>query len=138
MLGVLHIGTFTAAFTTEEALLLQLAADRAAIAIEQRTLLRAAPAGGGAAAAPAADRLLSGTGGLQLAGRYLPASRESLGGDWYDAFVIAGGKVVVAIGDVVGHGIPAAAVMAQLRTALRAYAVEGHAPGRGAGAGEHA
>ena len=36
---------------------------------------------------------------------------------------------MVAVGDVVGHGIAAAAVMAQLRTALRAYAVDGHPPG---------
>ncbi|MGN6189036.1 MAG: ATP-binding SpoIIE family protein phosphatase [Conexibacter sp.] len=65
---------------------------------------------------------------VQRARRYLPASHESLGGDWYDAFALGNGQVAVAIGDVVGHGIPAAAVMAQLRTALRAYAVEGHDP----------
>ena len=128
VLGVLHIGSLVPRhFTTEEAALLQLAADRAAIAIEHATLYeqrqlaeqlqrRLLPTDLGFAA------------GLQLASRYLPASAESLGGDWYDAFAIGGGQVVVAIGDVVGHGIPAAAVMAQLRTALRAYAVEGHRP----------
>jgi len=129
VLGVLHVGSLVPrSFTTGEAALLQLAADRAAIAIEHATLYQQRQL------AEALQRRLlpsdlSGTGGLQLASRYLPASGESLGGDWYDAFAIAGGQVVVAIGDVVGHGIPAAAVMAQLRTALRAYAVEGHAPG---------
>ena len=41
---------------------------------------------------------------------------------------LAGGRIALAVGDVVGHGVEAAAVMGQLRTALRAYAVEGHAP----------
>ena len=130
VLGVLHVGTLTPRrFTDEDTDLLQLAADRAAIAIEHATLYEQRQL------AEALQRRLLPTdlsviGGLQLAARYLPASRESLGGDWYDAFAIGTGQIVVAIGDVVGHGIPAAAVMAQLRTALRAYAVEGHAPGQ--------
>jgi serine phosphatase RsbU (regulator of sigma subunit)/anti-sigma regulatory factor (Ser/Thr protein kinase) len=128
VLGVLHIGSLVhRRFTGEEAALLQLAADRAAIAIEHATLYEQRQL-----AEQLQRRLLptdlSVASGLQLASRYLPASHESLGGDWYDAFPIGNGQVVVAIGDVVGHGIPAAAVMAQLRTALRAYAVEGHRP----------
>jgi anti-sigma regulatory factor (Ser/Thr protein kinase) len=51
-----------------------------------------------------------------------------MGGDWYDAFWIGGGRIAIAAGDVVGHGVAAAAAMAQLRTALRAYAIDGHAP----------
>ncbi|HEX7290637.1 MAG TPA: SpoIIE family protein phosphatase, partial [Conexibacter sp.] len=128
VLGVLHVGSLVPRrFTTEEAALLQLAADRAAIAIEHATLYEQRQL------AEALQRQLLPTdlriaGGLQLASRYLPASHESLGGDWYDAFATGTGQVAVAIGDVVGHGIPAAAIMAQLRMALRAYAVEGHAP----------
>ena len=61
-----------------------------------------------------------------MASRYLPASGQTLGGDWYDAFALDKGRIVLAVGDVVGHGVGAAAVMAQLRTALRAYAVDGH------------
>ena len=129
VLGVLHIGSLVPrSFTAGEAALLQLAADRAAIAIEHATLYEQRQL-----AEQLQRRLLPtdlpATAGLQLASRYLPASQESLGGDWYDAFAIGSGQVIVAIGDVVGHGIPAATVMAQLRTALRAYAVEGHAPG---------
>jgi anti-sigma regulatory factor (Ser/Thr protein kinase) len=67
--------------------------------------------------------------GLELAARYLPAAGSSLGGDWYDVFELPGGRVVLAVGDVVGHGVAAAAAMAQLRTALRAYAIEEHTPG---------
>jgi anti-sigma regulatory factor (Ser/Thr protein kinase) len=130
VLGVLHVGSLVHRdFTAEDTDLLQLAADRAAIAIEHATLYEQRRL-----AEELQRRLLptdlSGIGGLQLASRYLPASRESLGGDWYDAFGIGSGNVAVAIGDVVGHGTTAAAVMAQLRTALRAYAVEGHAPGQ--------
>jgi anti-sigma regulatory factor (Ser/Thr protein kinase) len=77
-------------------------------------------------------RLLPGDGGeavgLEVSSRYLPAAGGSLGGDWYDVFPLAGGTIGLAVGDVVGHGVEAAAVMAQLRTALRAYAVEGHEP----------
>ncbi|HEX5145540.1 MAG TPA: SpoIIE family protein phosphatase [Conexibacter sp.] len=129
VLGVLHVGSLThRIFTPEETGLLQLAADRAAIAIEHARLYAQREL-----AASLQRRLLptdlSGIGGLELASRYLPASRESLGGDWYDAFLLGRGRIALAIGDVVGHGVEAAAVMAQLRTALRAYAVEGHASG---------
>jgi anti-sigma regulatory factor (Ser/Thr protein kinase) len=53
----------------------------------------------------------------------------SLGGDWYDLFRLPRGMMGVVIGDVVGRGLAAAALMAQLRTALRAYAFDGHPPG---------
>ena len=66
---------------------------------------------------------------LQLAGRYVPAGRElHVGGDWYDAIPLADGRVVLAIGDVAGHGIRAAAVMGEVSHALRAYAREGYTP----------
>ena len=71
---------------------------------------------------------LSDVSGLETAARYLPAAGSSLGGDWYDVFSLPGGRVAVAVGDVVGRGVEAAAVMAQLRTAVRAYAADGHPP----------
>ena len=129
VLGVLHVGSLVSrSFTADERDLLQLAADRAALAIERAFCPRAAPGRRGRAAAPAAADL-QGIPGLELATRYLPASGESLGGDWYDVFPIGGGRVAIAAGDVVGHGIDAAGAMAQLRTALRAYAFDGHPPG---------
>ena len=67
--------------------------------------------------------------GAELAVRYLPGSPEiEVGGDWYDVIPLPDGRVGLVIGDVVGRGIDAAATMSQLRTALRAYAVEGLEP----------
>jgi anti-sigma regulatory factor (Ser/Thr protein kinase) len=51
-----------------------------------------------------------------------------VGGDWYDAIQLPDGRLGLAIGDVTGHGAEAAVLMGQLRTALRAYALEGSAP----------
>jgi len=66
---------------------------------------------------------------VELAARYLPASDEvEVGGDWYDAVALPDGRLAVAIGDVAGHGTQAAATMAQLRMAARAYALDGHPP----------
>lgn len=60
---------------------------------------------------------------LQMTVRYLPAPHASqVGGDWYDAFPLADGTTALAIGDVVGHDLEAAAGMAQVRNMLRAYA----------------
>lgn len=69
--------------------------------------------------------------GLALAARYLPATHGlNIGGDWYDAFRQPDGGVIAVVGDVTGHGLRAAVMMSQLRTALRAYAVDGGSPGR--------
>ncbi|MFF3409341.1 PP2C family protein-serine/threonine phosphatase [Streptomyces sp. NPDC002742] len=71
------------------------------------------------------------TPGLSLAARYLPATHGlNIGGDWYDAFRQPDGGLVAVMGDVTGHGLHAAVMMSQLRTALRAYAVDGGTPGR--------
>ncbi|MFF4521057.1 PP2C family protein-serine/threonine phosphatase [Streptomyces bluensis] len=70
------------------------------------------------------------TPGLHLAARYLPATHGlNIGGDWYDAFRQPDGSLITVIGDVTGHGLHAAVMMSQLRTALRAYAVDGGSPG---------
>jgi serine phosphatase RsbU (regulator of sigma subunit) len=61
--------------------------------------------------------------GLQMTVRYLPAPDASqVGGDWYDAFNLPDGATALAVGDVLGHDLEAAAGMAQLRNILRAYA----------------
>ena len=66
---------------------------------------------------------------LDLSARYLPAGPGvEVGGDWYDAFVHDDGSIGLVIGDVAGHDIQAASSMAQLRNALRAYALEGAPP----------
>lgn len=61
--------------------------------------------------------------GLEMTARYLPAPHASyVGGDWYDVFALADGAHALAIGDVVGHDLDAAAGMAQVRNMLRAFA----------------
>lgn len=67
--------------------------------------------------------------GFRVAARYLPADQPSqVGGDWYDAFSLPNGTLALAVGDVVGHDLEAAATMGQMRNALRAYAFPDGAP----------
>jgi serine phosphatase RsbU (regulator of sigma subunit)/CheY-like chemotaxis protein len=67
--------------------------------------------------------------GLELAARYVPGGLGTqVGGDWYDVFDLGPGRVALTVGDVVGRGPQAAAVMGQLRTAIRAYAMRNLAP----------
>lgn len=123
VIGVLHVGSLTPRrFTGDDASLLQLAADRAALAVRsvrsaddriaaealQRSLLPSAP--------PTVP-------GVQIAARYVPGS-GAVGGDWYDVFVLPSGQLALVIGDVAGSGLPAAIVMGRMRSALRAYALE--------------
>ncbi|WP_413470918.1 SpoIIE family protein phosphatase [Streptomyces peucetius] len=66
---------------------------------------------------------------LQMAARYQPAqSAAEIGGDWYDAFLLADGVTTMVIGDVVGHDLQAAAHMAEVRNMLRALAWDRQEP----------
>ena len=68
---------------------------------------------------------------LSVTARYLPGVQGTqAGGDWYDVLPLEGRGVAVVVGDVVGNGAPAAAVMGQLRSALAAVLLEGHSPAR--------
>ena len=128
VIGVLHVGTLTPRqFTAGDQDLLQLAADRAALAIQNVRLFHDRRVVESLQRMLITDSLPT-LPGLELAGRYRPASGRSIGGDWYDVFVPSRGEVALVIGDVMGHGIAAAALMAQVRTGLRAYAVDGHSP----------
>jgi serine phosphatase RsbU (regulator of sigma subunit)/anti-sigma regulatory factor (Ser/Thr protein kinase) len=63
--------------------------------------------------------------GVQLASRYLPGTAElNVGGDWFDAIPLRDGRLGIVVGDVVGKGVHAAATMAQLRNALRAFSLD--------------
>ncbi|WP_235508694.1 MASE1 domain-containing protein [Terrabacter sp. Root85] len=67
--------------------------------------------------------------GVALAARYVPATADvQVGGDWYDVVQLPGGLIGLAIGDVAGHGLTAAATMVQVRMALRAYALQDPSP----------
>lgn len=62
--------------------------------------------------------------GASLHGAYRPASDEAeVGGDWYDAFELADGRIAISIGDVAGHGLEAATVMGEVRQAIRTAAM---------------
>lgn len=68
--------------------------------------------------------------GLDAAARYLPAAAHAgVGGDLFDLFALPDGATAIAIGDVMGHDMRAAAAMGQLRSVLRSYAWEGASPG---------
>lgn len=70
-------------------------------------------------------RRLSPIAGIEYAVRYVPATSElDVGGDWYDVFELGEERTGVAIGDVAGHGVAAAATMGQFRQGLRAYALD--------------
>ncbi|MGE3619499.1 MAG: GAF domain-containing SpoIIE family protein phosphatase, partial [Acidimicrobiia bacterium] len=74
-------------------------------------------------------RAMPGVPGLDLAARYLPATVGVLvGGDWYDAFAVRDGRIALCVGDIAGHGLEAAACMAQVRNALRVYALDDPEP----------
>ncbi|MEV5971718.1 SpoIIE family protein phosphatase [Streptomyces sp. NPDC051921] len=68
-------------------------------------------------------------GGLTVAARYRPAAEEyQVGGDWYDVLPLPGGKVLVTVGDIAGHGIDTVTGMVALRNAQRALAFTGRPP----------
>ncbi|HET9899284.1 MAG TPA: SpoIIE family protein phosphatase [Streptosporangiaceae bacterium] len=61
--------------------------------------------------------------GVEVAHRYLPSSKDTqVGGDWFDAIVLPGGRVALVVGDVMGHGIRSAAIMGHLRTSVQTLA----------------
>ena len=123
VLGVMHAGTLRdRVFTANDVALLQLAADRAAIAVQS---LRAREDHAAALAlqrslVPSALPALS---GVEVAARYVPGSGH-VGGDWYDVFALPWGQVALVVGDVAGSGLAAAVVMGRIRSALRSYALE--------------
>ena len=66
--------------------------------------------------------------GWELASHYSPSGRTEVGGDFYDAIPLGGGRIAVFVGDVMGRGVHAAAAMAQMRAAVRAYAAVDPSP----------
>jgi serine phosphatase RsbU (regulator of sigma subunit)/anti-sigma regulatory factor (Ser/Thr protein kinase) len=128
VIGVVHTGTLTPReFTDEDEDLLLRAADRAALAVSARLYERQRGLTEEIQQS-LIPRSLPEFPGVALTGRYRPAEAAPLGGDWYDAFTLTGGAVGLAIGDVVGRGFKAAAMMGQLRSALRAYAFDDESP----------
>ncbi len=127
VIGVLHVGSLSGRpFGQQDVELLQFAADRAALA------LHSLMSQDDALAALALHRsLLPGTlpevPGTDLAARYVAGS-GSVGGDWYDVFLLPDQKLGVVVGDVAGSGLASAVIMGRMRSALRAYVLESEDP----------
>lgn len=67
--------------------------------------------------------------GLVVSAAYVPGASESqIGGDWFDVFRLPDDRVALSVGDVVGRGLQAAAIMGQVRQSIRAAALESHSP----------
>jgi PAS domain S-box-containing protein len=130
MIGVIEIGVHgPRRLGPEDVDLLRLTADRVALAVDharafgrehriaetlQRSLL---------------PQTLPTLPGIELGARYLPAASESeVGGDWYDAIALEGGRVLLVMGDVSGKGLAAASALGALRNAIRASAFDGNSP----------
>ncbi|MEQ4304150.1 GAF domain-containing SpoIIE family protein phosphatase [Plantactinospora sp. B6F1] len=124
LVGVLHVGTLTPRrFGADDIQLLQLVADRASLASQARlgNIDRTAALALQRSLLPAR---LPEAAGVDMAARYVPGHHTGVGGDWYDVFSLPSGWLGIVVGDVSGHGLPAAVVMGRLRSALRAYALE--------------
>jgi putative methionine-R-sulfoxide reductase with GAF domain len=124
LLGVLHVGTLVPRrFTESDVELLQVVAERVALATHarvsdiERTAVRILQRSLLPERLPDLD-------GLEAAFRYIAGGEGDVGGDWYDLFALPSGWVCVTVGDVVGRGVRAGAVMGRLRNAVRAYALD--------------
>ena len=126
VIGSLHVGTLTRRdFDAETVALLRLAADRAGLAIARTRLYERERGIASELQRSLLPKGLPQVSGVALAARYLPGvNGTTVGGDWYDAIALHSGRVALAIGDVVGRGISAAATMGQMRSALRAILMQ--------------
>jgi sigma-B regulation protein RsbU (phosphoserine phosphatase) len=127
VIGVLHVGSLDRReFTSQDTELLQMAADRAAVAVQSMTAQtdRIAATALQRSLLPSALPVVD---GATMAARYVPGSGV-VGGDWYDVFSLPTGELCVVIGDVAGSGLHAAVIMGRMRSALRAYALETRDP----------
>jgi anti-sigma regulatory factor (Ser/Thr protein kinase) len=105
--------------------LLRLAAERAGLAVERARLRERERRMAETLQRSLLPAQLVELPGVEVAARYVPPVAKEVGGDWYDAFTLPDGRLGVAIGEVAGRGLRAAALMGRLRSALRAYALEG-------------
>lgn len=130
LLGAVVVGRLTEKrFSDADVQLLQAAAERMALVIDRARLHEQTRHIAATLQRQLLPERLPRIPGVQLAARYLPGGPGTeVGGDWYDVVVHSDGRVGLVMGDVVGRGIGAASLMGQLRTALRAYAIEESSP----------
>jgi sigma-B regulation protein RsbU (phosphoserine phosphatase) len=125
VIGVLHVSTpLVGHFGEDDLRLLEAVGARAALAIGHAQLRERERNLAETLQRSLLPRALPSAAGLHLTARYLPRGAEGpVGGDFYDALVLPGDRVGLAIGDVAGKGLGAAALMGQVRAALHAYAL---------------
>src|SRR6266851_1023882 len=127
LLGVLRVGSLAArTFGPEDVELLQLAAERAALAVQAK-LSREDRIAATALQRSLLPSALPQVAGIDIAARHV-AGQGVVGGDWYDVFQLPTGELGVAIGDVAGSGLEAAVIMGRVRSALRSYALDTRDP----------
>jgi PAS domain S-box-containing protein len=118
-------------FSADDLALLRLAADRVALALLHARLYEREHRIAETLQRSLLPDVLPKPPGLKVAARYEPAASEAeVGGDWYDVIPMPGGSVGLVMSDVAGKGLKAASMVGRLRSALRAYALEGHDAGR--------
>jgi serine phosphatase RsbU (regulator of sigma subunit) len=130
VLGVLHVGSRQRRrFAGDEIALIELAAERAALAIDHARIFERERSAAETLQRALLPEKLPDLDSLTAAVRYMPGSGDvEIGGDWYDVMPLPSGDVGLVLGDVAGHGLEAAVLMAQLRHGLRAYALDGLHP----------
>ena len=130
LLGVLYVGRrMRRPFSEDDAALLQLVGDRVALAVDRARLFEHERHIAETLQRSLLPEQLPQIPGMDVAVRYMPAGAGmEVGGDWFDMFELGDGRVVLAMGDVVGRGVRAAALMGKLRTSLEAYAFDGRSP----------
>jgi sigma-B regulation protein RsbU (phosphoserine phosphatase) len=132
VIGTLHVSTNEVGrFGEDDLRLLEAVGDRAALAIGHAQLRERERDLAETLQRSLLPRELPVAAGVRLAARYLPRGAEGpVGGDFYDAVALPGDRIGLAIGDVAGKGLSAAAAMGQVRAALHAYALEDADPAR--------
>jgi PAS domain S-box-containing protein len=115
--------------TEEERVFLEALAGQCALAVERAGLYEREHKTAETLQRSLLPDMLPSVPGLVLTARYLPVARNmEIGGDWYDAFRLADQRLAVAVGDVMGKGLAAAAGMGRVRNALRALALSDPRP----------
>ncbi len=128
--GVIQVGVpAPRTFDDDNLLLLGLAADRVALAIDHSLVFEREHRIAETLQRSLLPERLPVIPGLEVAARYIPAASESeVGGDWYDVIQIDSSRVGLVMGDVAGKGLAAASMVGTLRSAMRAYALEDREP----------